>query len=329
VSVAVFGALSAWSAHADASASSRLVYARGPGAESCPDEAAFRREVAARLGYDPFFPYGARTISVELEVVDGHSHARIVIVDDSGLERGAQTIDGGRDPASCAALVRGAALAVSVSLEAAPPVVADPPPADPPPQPPLAIEAVVSPVVIPPARAEVLPLRVAPQPRRRTSLFLTPQLWLGYGQWPVVTAGVGAALEVRRGILGIAAEGRWDAPSTVDVGPNEPAQLQRATGSVVPCAHVGVLALCAVGSFGATWASGVNLLDSKSASSFYAAFGGRVGLDVALGRRLRWNLVAEVDGIATPMHLRVGPTTTLDSSPVAASVGTGLATSIF
>jgi hypothetical protein len=39
-----------------ATPSARLVYSRGHGAESCPDEHALREAVAARVGYDPFFP---------------------------------------------------------------------------------------------------------------------------------------------------------------------------------------------------------------------------------------------------------------------------------
>jgi hypothetical protein len=153
-------------------------------------------------------------------------------------------------------------------------------------------------------------------------------VWLGYGQWPVVTAGVGAAVDLRYGPFGIALEGRWDAPSTIDLVLGEQAELQRATGALVPCVHVSVLAFCAVGSFGETWSQGVNVLGPTSASAFYAAFGGRVGLDVPLGGRFRWQLLADVEGIATPMHLSVG-SEQFNSGPVAASFGTSLSMAIF
>ncbi|MEO6602920.1 MAG: hypothetical protein ABIQ16_23750, partial [Polyangiaceae bacterium] len=41
---------------------SRLVYARGPGAEQCPEQSVVRAAVASRLGYDPFFPSSDKTI---------------------------------------------------------------------------------------------------------------------------------------------------------------------------------------------------------------------------------------------------------------------------
>ncbi len=332
--VTLLGTLAAWSRRADASPSSRLLYARGPGAESCPDEDVFRKEVAARLGYDPFFPWAPRTVSVEIEVVDGRSRARVVIVDERGFEQGSQTIEGSQAPiASCTGLVRAAALAVSVSLDATP---APPPPPPPDPEPaendgtpslPIVAPLVEKP---PQQRAETLPLRPARRiAKRKAVLSLAPQVWLGYGQWPVVTAGVGAAVDVRYGRWALALEGRWDAPSTIDLVSSEQVQLQRATGSLVPCAHVSVLALCAVASFGETMGQGVNVLDPTLASAFYAAFGGRVGLDVPLGGRFRWQLLADVEGIATPMHLVVGGSDHFDSGPIAASFGTSLAMSIF
>jgi hypothetical protein len=320
---------------AEASPASRLVYARGPGAEDCPDETVFRQEVSTRLGYDPFFPWATRTVSVEIEAVDGRARARVVVVDEKGFEQGAQTIDGGRGPiaSTCVGLVRGAALAVSVSLDAMP---SPPPPEpeeatqDPAPAPPP-----VTPVSPPPVDVErVVPIRtkapvqVARKPRR-VGLSVAPQVWLGYGQWPVVTAGVGGAVELRYGAASLGFEGRWDAPSTIDIGQGAQAQIQRATASVVPCAHVTVLAICAEAALGETWATGVGVQGPMSASAFYAAFGGRVGLDVPFGGRFRWGLMADLVGIATPMHLIVTGTPSFDSGPVALSFGTSLSTSIF
>jgi len=86
--------------------------------------------------------------------------------------------------------------------------------------------------------------------------------------------------------------------------------------------------LCAVASFGGTWASGLTVADPTSASAFFAAFGGRVALDVPLGGRFRWGLLGDVVGVATPMHLIVG-SDRFNSGPVAASFGTSLSMSIF
>jgi hypothetical protein len=306
-----------------------LLYARGAGAEKCPDEDAFRKEVASRLGYDPFFPYASRTVSVEIEFANGKGTARVVFVDDKAFELGAQTIEGG--PA-CEPLVRSAALAVSVSLEAV--ALADPPPADPP-----SIEekkdaaVVVEPTpsieVVVPRKAPVHETPRLPAPTRyRPVLSIAPQLWGGYGQWPVATFGIGWAVEVRYRALGVALEGRWDAPATLDFASGGSVQMQRGTGSLVPCGHFGVLALCGVASLGESWANGIDVTNARTAAAFYAAFGARVGLDVPLGSRFRWSFAAQAAAIATPMHIVVG-VDRFDSAPVDASIGSSLAMSIF
>lgn len=311
-------------------AAARLEYARTHAAAECPDEATFRKEVSQRLGYDPFFPAADRMVSVEIDVVDGHTQARIVVVDDHGFERGSQTLDGSRGPiaSTCTDLVRAAALAVSVVMDSlatknAPVVEVEPPP---PPPPPPSFHDDVAPVVTVSAPRNEAP-RVTPS-RTPTELTLAPQIWGGYGQWPLATFGVGGAIGVRRGRFAIAAEGRWDAPSTLTIGSSGDVQLQRATGSLVPCIDVSLVSFCAVGSFGATWASGETVANPQGASAFYAAFGGRVGLSFPLSRAVRVGVVADAEGIATPMHVIVG-SQHFDSGPVAFSIGTNMSWSIF
>ena len=51
---------------AGASAASRLLYTRTPGAAHCPDERRFRAAVTERPGYDPFFPWAEQTITVDI-----------------------------------------------------------------------------------------------------------------------------------------------------------------------------------------------------------------------------------------------------------------------
>jgi hypothetical protein len=322
VLLSVLFASTAWAG----SPSSRLVYARGAGAEKCPDEDAFRKEVAARLGYDPFFPYASRTVSVEIELAREHGSARVVFVDDKSIEQGAQTIDG----TSCESLVRAAALAVSVSLETLAP---DPVPADPPSDEKNEIVATAPTpeVIVLPTTSTRTERREAPRRApagRAVGFSVAPELWGGFGQWPVATFGVGAALELRHRAFGVALEGRWDVPAAVDFPTGASASVERATGSLVPCGHFGVLALCGVVSLGDSWATGVDVSSPRTASAFYAAFGGRVGLDVPIGSRFRWSVVAQAAGIATPMHIQVG-TDHFDSGPVDATFGSSIAMSIF
>lgn len=62
-----------------ASPSSRLVYVRGRGAETCPDEAALRAAVAARLGYDLSMGLGASLSlgTAPAAVAGGTAHAML------------------------------------------------------------------------------------------------------------------------------------------------------------------------------------------------------------------------------------------------------------
>ncbi len=63
---AIAGVLLLSAGRAAAAPTGRLVYSRAPGAESCADEATLRRSVAARVGYDPFFPWAKRTVVANL-----------------------------------------------------------------------------------------------------------------------------------------------------------------------------------------------------------------------------------------------------------------------
>jgi hypothetical protein len=60
---------------AGATPQARLVYSRGTGAEDCADEHALRRAVAARIGYDPFFPWAPKTVVASM----GTLHADIQV----------------------------------------------------------------------------------------------------------------------------------------------------------------------------------------------------------------------------------------------------------
>ena len=73
-----------WSLDASASPSARLIFGRGPGAESCPDEAVLRTEVSSRIGYDPFFPYAPRTVVLTM----GGSGAKLTARIEAGLGDG-------------------------------------------------------------------------------------------------------------------------------------------------------------------------------------------------------------------------------------------------
>ena len=76
-----------------ATPSARLVYVRDKGAEDCPDEAALRAAVAARLGYDPFFPYAKATLFAEVGRDGNVIRARVRLVDEGNDVRGARDLE--------------------------------------------------------------------------------------------------------------------------------------------------------------------------------------------------------------------------------------------
>src|SRR4051794_27128190 len=83
-------ALCALTQEARATPSAKLVYVRGSGATTCPDETELRRAVATRLGYDPFFPAASKTVIAQVSragTVTGY-HGRVQIVGDDGNIRG-------------------------------------------------------------------------------------------------------------------------------------------------------------------------------------------------------------------------------------------------
>ena len=85
-------ATACWPRAASAAASAHLVYVRGPGAETCPDEASIRSAVSARLGYDPFFPWAHDTIFVEVTGNRGAFRVELKLVDDQSFQRGTRAV---------------------------------------------------------------------------------------------------------------------------------------------------------------------------------------------------------------------------------------------
>jgi hypothetical protein len=337
--VVIAAFLAAWSISrgAEAAPSARLVYARGPGVESCPDESVLRAAVAVRMGYDPFLPAAELVIRVEMTAEGQHLRGRIIL-ETGGIEKGSQTIDEPRREgvgASCEDLVTSIALAVSVALDAdkVPVVAAPTPPADPA----VPVKEVAAPAVVPAATTEGKPGPAAPVTLPRVtggpslSLWVAPGLRASYGAWPAVSVAPDLFAELRSGRFGVGIEGRYDLPVTLAVGSNGSGQasVQRAMGSALPCAHIGWFTACGVASFGETWAKGgANVEGPVTANALYAAFGGRVGVDVPLVPRFHLLGTVDLVGIATQTPVAVGNVTT-SGGPVEGSAGIALLVSIF
>jgi hypothetical protein len=265
---------------ASASSASRLIYSRTPDAISCPDEAALRKAVAARVGYDPFFPWAQQTIVVQIWRRPGAFEARVERLDDQGISRGTRELSSSQG--DCAELFNTTALAIAIALDAtnassvqpspsaAPQEAPAPSPAQPPSE---------------PSPSPSLPTRDAPPKTRPPS----PRRWFAGieavgsdATAPSITAGGATFVGARARFLSAALEFRAEAPGSKTFS-NSASSVSSwlYAGSLVPCAHYGIGSACAVGMLGSLQGSG-HALESESKSTRFAAAGARLGVEWGL-----------------------------------------------
>jgi hypothetical protein len=296
----------------------RLVYVRGPGADTCGDADVLRSAIASRVGRDPFVSAASVSVVVDVSVSDGALHGRVTVLRD-GVERGSQDIaDRGHVGASCEDLLSSIALAVSVALDAESETSSQPPP--------VAERSVVPLPVPPPAE----PPAAAPSaPLSPWSLWASLGGRASYGEWGAPAFGPDALVELRVRRYGLAVEGRYDFWTPVSVGAGS-ASLQRGTATLLPCARFGWVVACGLAAVGETRAKGDRVSVSLPVQTApYAAFGARVGVDLALLPRLHLLGTLDVAAIATPVHVQVAGVGTTDSGPVEVSVGVSALVSIY
>lgn len=152
----------ATSCPAAATPTARLTLARGPGADKCPDEDFVRKTVAARLGYDPFFPWARKTVIIEIARTATGFRGTAQIVDDSGVVLGERVLEtkGG----DCVEPMTALGLAISIALDDLDDVASSPSP--PSPGSPAAASAAPSPPPNPPPSempAPVSPAQISPR----------------------------------------------------------------------------------------------------------------------------------------------------------------------
>ena len=195
--VAAFLAATALPWVAAASPTSRFVYVRGPGAESCPDEPAMRAAVAARLGYDPFRVVATTTLTAQISRENGVYRGQVKLVDESGVERGARSIESRAD--DCAELTQALALSMSIAIDPLS-VLSPPKPTEPEPKEPEPADT-PRPKVDPTPSVRPIPPEV-PKPPTRERHVERPRFALGArahgvsGIGPAPAFGVGLSFEL-------------------------------------------------------------------------------------------------------------------------------------
>lgn len=247
-----------------------LRYARGPGAQQCPDDAAVRAAVAKRLGYRPWQPGAQRTVEAHIQRQQEGLQATVVMVERSGQMLGSRTLHS--PTGDCVELTARMTLAISIAID--PRVMFRPVPLPPPPeQEPQSIAA----------RTQPAPPRTIPQLR---TLPHVPYPFRSFGHVLVHTV-VGAAplpqpgLTVGGGLgwhgYSLVVEARADLPAYL-VLPEGAVSITRIHAAVLPCAAAWVVEVCGVGALGAQLVAASRDLGVGTGVLPWAAVGGRAAL---------------------------------------------------
>jgi hypothetical protein len=302
-----------------AGAAAKLTYVRQSGAERCAGEAQLREAVSARVGYDLFFPWAQKSVVVEVDAAKPRGYRGVVqIVDERGLVVGQRSLDSKSD--DCADLIRALALTISIavddrSLEYVPP----PAPAAAAPDPP-AVESPPAARPDPPSEGpKEKPQPASPAPSPSFSAWVTPLVAIGPASSTAVGAEAEAAARFRNVSLGLGI--RADAPAPAAGGS---VTTWLVAGTLAPCLH-GPLHTSYCGLALAGWyAADGHVTPPKQDGEPFLAAGGRVGLDVPLGRRVLFVSHADALAALTRFDVRVGDVSAFRVPAVSFALGAGL-----
>jgi hypothetical protein len=267
------GIIAGTASEAQAFPTSRLVYSRGPGAEQCPEEEALRKEVASRLGYDPFFVWAERTIVARIERGRPGFRATVQLLDGKGIVQGSRSLASSSD--DCADVAKSAALVISIGIDPEHVAAGEPKEAPaPPPEPSPPAPTVSAPPVAPAAdHPNESPSRTSPA--TRIEIETGAGAYTALGMAPHASLGLAAFAGLTWEPLALYLEGR----NGFDAG--DEVETSILSLSLVACVRRLPISACAVGSWGALRAK-----EARSATSPYVALGARIGFDVPIVRQL-------------------------------------------
>ncbi len=301
---------------AEAAPTARLVYSRSTEAATCPDELALRRAVAARIGYDVFFPWAPRTVVVAIVRRQESFVATVSLVDEAGIDHGAHELHTG---AACVDLLDTVALAVAIAIDptsslAAPAAtLRDPLPPPSPPDPPAMPEPVA---LSPKPEAPSAALYALPTTHLETSFGALAS----FGMAPSPAVGTSLGVDVRWRYASLGVEAAIDAPSGTAVGAAT-ASAWVTYGAIVPCAYYGMLFGCAELQLGAMESFGGGVTDTHSQTTRWLAAGGRAGALLPLTSVLSLRPRADLVGILAPTELLLDGARAWKTSAVAGALG--------
>jgi hypothetical protein len=276
----------------------RLVYVREPSARECPDETALASAVAARLGYDPFSPWGDQTVLATISRANGGLVAQAQLIDHDGIAQGTREVKLPRGP--CDELILALALAISITLD---PLHGDGPKArsaQAAEEPPTEVTPAPEPISAPapesrPSRA-VRDVLVRPIVREspRSTWHGEVAAFSALGFAPAATFGTRLGLEARLARWSVALEGWAVLPATTQVSGGGAIETSLLAAALVPCFEPARhWRLCAIGSLGSLAASGREIDVPRSQRVLHATAGARARLVWPLGAR--FELLANAD----------------------------------
>lgn len=291
------------------------------GDSSCPDQAWLEGNVTARLGYAPFAPAAPLTARTKVKCGARGCTASLVLVEQGRPPR-ERTLEA---PAGqCRDLVESLGLALALALDPQlltrepPPPEPKPPPVEPAPAPPP-----------PPQKPPPVILVQAPPPEPEPEPGVPLQFQgavTGHGALglsPYPTGGAALAAGLRYAWFGLLAEGRFDAPRSVQViGGAVTSSVLLAT--LLLCGHFKGVGVCATGSAGALQIAGT-LPGGRLDSSLLVLAGGRVQYEWMFLDWLGLHLHLDVSGVITRTTVRTAEMPAVwRTSQVAGDVGLGL-----
>ena len=248
-----------------------------PGELRCPDEAALRQLVAARLGVDPFLSDAAAVVTVKVVGVGAGSPLQAeVSLESPGAPTRRKTLTG----ADCTELMQSVAVTVALVVD---PVLKR---AEPAPVVELAVEKPAPPEPVPTPVPEPAP--VGPALHWSLSAGASANLGISTGVQP--TLRLEGRLRVTFWSVGLEGRFAWPVTGALSQGALTTSAV---LGAVVPCLHWKWLAGCADLSLGALRLEGTALSSSRAASVFHASAGLRLLFSVPLSERFALGVMAE------------------------------------
>jgi len=295
--------------------------------KACPDEGTLARDVASRLGYEPFRASATTGIAVTITAKGPAFAGRIEVTDAAGKVQGRRDLPTERD---CAELVHAAAFAVAIVID---PLRAQQGPPPLPSAPPSASSAPVA--VAPPAPTPSQPPAPAPSqppPPAPTAPTDPVQLHAAAGMTfsalRVPSLGLGARIEVglRQRRWSVSLEGQSTFPLGDEQGEGGAVSASLVSALAVPCLHAGAFGACALVELGALQGTGRAVDVPKRDTTVLFALGARVMAEVFLASWLYLRPAVDLLAPITRTTLRIGERPVWTTPPLgltgSVSVGT-------